>query len=168
MASVIAFGRVSGNATFQYGPKVFDLDWGGVFTSLQIISIVSALPKGLHLAEAHEIPGALVEAHHIHGAGKVAHDTAKDLLVNNLQYLTLEIATLGIQKHIAHWWGPNENSFTLLHLSTAVDPIALLVNNLSNMGLNTWGVLRQICLAISNFTSTDPGSNLSMSFFFTL
>jgi hypothetical protein len=165
MATVIAFGRVAGKFVYQYGPRSFAKDWGGVFKGLEITRILLSLPHAKHT------PHEVLEASHIHEAGKVAQGLKRDLLIRDLSILTPEIAHFIIEKEIVHLLRADESSREVLIFSPAPEePVILLTNCLSKMGLNTWGVLYQICMALAKFTgqSLSDGNHLCMDIRFTL
>jgi len=153
----------------NFGPRSFAKDWRGVFKGLEITRILLSLPHAQHTP--HEVLESIGEASHIHEAGKVAQRLKRDLLIRDLSIRTLEIPHFIIEKEIVHLLRADESSREVLIFSAAPEePVILLTNCLSKMGLNTWGFLYQICMALAKFTgqSLSDGNHLCMDIRFTL
>jgi hypothetical protein len=149
MATVIAFVRVGGNVVHQYGPKSFDKDWNGAFTGLQIVNLLAKLPKAPISEQKTPLD--------IRAAGRVAQAAKKEMLLEELRALTLNVDHILVTKEVTHWVWPDELSSEFLHLASAPEePVVILTNGLKRMGLNTWGILNQICLALATFEAA-PG-----------
>ena len=138
MATVIAFGRVDGKIGHQYGPKSFDKDWNGVFTGLQIASLLTKLPKAP--ISKRTTPG-------IGAAGRVTQAVKKELLLEHLRSLTLDIDHILITKEVPHLVWPNELSSEFLHLSSAPEE-PVVVDSIDHEHYRTG----QIVAAVGNCT----------------
>lgn len=154
---ITAYGRVRGEIKYTYGPKHFDKDWNGLFTAMEIIDLAGILEGD------PPMPGK--------EAGESAQNLAKRLILKNLQ-LTLGMNTklnaLLISARTTHWYKADEISSKFLKLSSDGDErIRALTRYLSSIDLNTWGVLRQISLALGEFENQESDGD-SMNFFFTL
>jgi hypothetical protein len=161
MTTVIAFVRVGGKMVHQYGPKSFDKDWNGVFTGFQIINLLTKLPKAP--ISKRTSPG-------IGAAGRVAQAAKKEMLLEELRALTIDVDHILITKEVTHLVWPDERSSEFLHLASAPEePVVILTNGLKRMGLNTWGVLNQICLALATYEAVPgDGGHLCMNINFTI
>jgi hypothetical protein len=165
MASVIAFGRVNGKVEYQYGPKVFDLDLRNMFRAIDFMRLLQKIPTSLPLMTG--VAKKLVPKSKLPDIAKlekVADDTAREMLFSELLILASEIEYVLISKNSVNSLMPDELSAKTLPFSQSTEEaLKMLANYLSEIGLNTWGVLRQINFALAGFTDKMSAKNGSHS-----
>jgi hypothetical protein len=172
MPSVIAFGRINGKVEYQYGPKTFDLDLKNVFRAIDFMRLLQKIPTSLPLTAG--VAKKLVpksQLPNIAKLEKMTDDIAREMLLKELLVLANEIEYILISKNSLNRFTPDQLSARTLPFSQSPEEaVKMLANYLSEIGLNTWGVLRQICLALAGFTeeTTAESKPQSMTIAFTI
>jgi hypothetical protein len=161
MPSVTAFGRVDGKVEYQYGPKTFDLDLRNMFRAIDFMRLLQKIPTSMPLTTG--VAKKLVPKSKLPDIGKlekVADDTSREMLFRELLVLASEIEYLLVSKNSINRIMPDELSAKTLPFSESPEEgLKTLANYLSELGLNTWGVLRQINLALAGFSDKTSAEN---------
>jgi hypothetical protein len=163
MERVLAFLRVNGRFSYQYGPKSFDMNWNGAFTALEVIDRISRWRTG--------VKGALPSKRAFGSAGGTTQALKKSMLIEELEtvFATQNVDHMYIVKEVKHRLAPCDCSARFVQFSPREQAMAFLTRSLSDMSLNQWGVLQQICLALSSFPAAESeADHLCMSIFFNL
>jgi hypothetical protein len=178
MESVIAFGRINGTPGFQYGPKTFDKDWSRTFKALSIANVVQkfvtehSLLSLEHAAEnAREVITNKYTEPPDFDVAEVAQAVKAEELLQSAEVLCLDLDYLSISKETNHLMRASSvNAQTILFSSSqGRRPTELLADALEELGLEGWGYMRQIVLALAQFevrTEGRDGIHRSMNLFF--
>jgi hypothetical protein len=149
MASVVAYGRRNGKVGYQYGPKTFDLDLKNVFRAIDFMRLLQKIPTSLPLTTG--VVKKLVPKSKLPGIArleKVADDTAREMMLAELLVLANEMESILISKNTLNRFTPDQLSArTFLFSQSPPQASKMLADYLSEIELNTWGVLRQICFS---------------------
>ena len=157
------YGRVDGKVQFQYGPKKFDADWGGAFTALEILNLLSKLRKvpigGRTPIVIRKVGGAVQKQSLLSWLGRF-----DSVLV------TLGLDSLAISATNVRWyWTDAVLPSQLVTFAGTEKPSLLIAEALLKMGLRKWGVVKALTVALSEFDSRSrpEGAKLSVSVFIT-
>ena len=157
---ITAYGRVNGKVKFQYGPQTFNADWGGVFTALEIANMLTKIPK-VNLGKS-KVP--------IRKLGKKVESLNLRLWLERLEMslIGLNLHSLMISGTIKKWYWVDEVLPSQIIMFTGQRPSQLITHALVKMGLNKWGVVMQLTLALSEFSSKATSGQHSVSVFIDL
>jgi hypothetical protein len=160
---MLAYGRVDGQVEFQYGPKSFSADWGGVFTALDIANLATKLPKvsvGKRTPRAVDRSGKL--------ASRVSHLMWIERLEMSLISLDLNSMMINATKSHIMWIDKVLPSQLIIFSGQGKGPSELIADALVRIGLNKWGVLQQLTLVADEFDQVASGGTRSLSVFITV
>lgn len=164
---VVAFGRVRGEVSFQYGPKTFSSDWGGAFTALTIADWLTEIPKPnlstvASKAALKDVPRVAEKANYL-------------MWLERLQMCILEMDAVAISGTRTKVLSPNEilRMQVVYFVDTSKAPAQKIAESLERIHLNQWGILLQMTRALNDFDlqlsgRQEKGRPRSISFFFTV
>jgi hypothetical protein len=174
MASVVAFGRVGGVASYQYGPRKFSKDWGGVFTALAIMDILERVTTSstniLH-AVADVAGNVYTDPPSSGDVAEYAQQLKSEMLLASLEFAVLDIEHIQVTTETLNLFKGNaiKSKFFRFEATVGVRPARFVADGLVEMSLNSWGYLNQITLALCRFNDQPKnGSHRCMSVFFTM
>ena len=159
---IVFYGRVNGKVRFKYGPRKFSANWGGAFTAMEIVNLITKLPK-VPLTKHTPI---LVKA-----TGSAAEKVNHQMWLNRLEssLISLDLVYLGISatKVNRFWVDKVLPSRYIRFAGKRQKPSLILAKTLHKMGLNHWGVLKELTAAMSEFDSkiTTTGTRAASVFF---
>lgn len=159
-ATFEAYGRIDGQVVYHYGPKSFYPDWGGAFTALEVANILTKLPK-VSVGKRTPIK--------IRRSGKIAEAVNALAWLERLESCTFDVDYLAINgtkgKRSIDEILPSQ----LLKLSTFNDrPSKLVADALIKMGVNKWGVVQQVTIALCEFDLKKKTGIRGLSCFVTI
>jgi hypothetical protein len=159
---------------FQYGPKTFSANWGGVFTALEIAHLLQFIPA---VVAGHGLPGKAAEvvAEDIPKtrparSGSAAEKLNLRLWLERLEQGVFDLSSLLIHGTITRrlWVDQILPSQRVDFVDTRKRPSQLVADALVTMGLNHWGIVKEMALALSEFDLEAAKGRRSMVFNFTL
>ena len=162
MAEKIAFyGRVNGQHKFTFGPKQFNADWGGVFTALEIANLLTKLPR---VNIGKRTPRKIIRA------GSVTEKVNLQIWMERLELvltsLDLDLLMINATK-VNRLWADKILPSQLIRFSgNSQRPSKLVGDALCKMGLNYWGVVKELTVAMSEFDSKATTGKRAASVFF--
>ena len=164
MAEQITFyGRVNGQVKFTYGPKQFNADWGGAFTALEIANVLTKLPKvniGKRTPKIIRRVGSAAEKVNLQMWMERLEDVLISLDLDSLMINATKVNRLWVDKIL-----PSQ----LIRFSgNSQRPSKLVGNALCEMGLNYWGVVQELTVAMSEFDLKATAGKRSASAFITI
>ena len=144
-SQIEVYGRVGTNVEYQYGPRQFSPDWGGVFTALDIVKLLTAIPK---------VPTSKRSNIKAEASGKVAEQANRQMWLERLEAVLLELKLryLMVNATITHWHKPDEmlHSQSVVFSGDSKTPALAVAEVLARMNLNKWGILKEITAALSD------------------
>lgn len=150
MPTVIAFGHVISGEPFQYGPLKFEPNWNGLFTALEIGEHVQKLAVSFEDGiggAAKDIAGNSVTVPWPSKASERAQDFNRDRLLLSLEQYAL---------HLEHMRITLEKKGRIRderYVRFGDAPAEQVGDALIEMGLNGWGYVREIVMAMIKFSA---------------
>ena len=149
------YGRKDGKPVFEYGPKKFSADWGGVFTAFEVVNKLTKRSKGaLGTSQAP-----------MRRIGKIAEKTNLAMWMERLNMIlsSLNLDNLFINATDVNFILPDKVLPSQLvtfdgHSAAPAEPVA---KALIKMGLNKWGVVKELTAALSKFEGEVKEGRLS-------
>jgi hypothetical protein len=160
---IVFYGRVNGQVKFTYGPKQFNADWGGAFTALEIANLLTKLPK-VNIGKRTPII--------IRRVGSAAEKVNLQMWMERLELalisLDLDSLMINATKVNRMWVDKILPSQVIRFSGKNQSPSKRVGDALCKMGLNYWGVVQELTVAMSEFDSKTTTGNRSASAFFTI
>lgn len=162
MAETIeVYGRVGGKLRFRYGPKSFYADWSGAFTALEIANLINKIPavvKGNLLARAAKLVAKDTPKTRAKRAGAVAEKVNLHMWLERLElsFLLLGVDHMMISAKDEKLLWVDKVIPSQLIVFSGRRPSQLVADALLRMGLNKWGIIKELTLALDQFD--DKGS----------
>jgi hypothetical protein len=168
MSEIIHFsGLVNGKLASSYSPKKFNAHWGGAFTALEYVNLFTRLQK-VPLGKSTRIS--------IRRIGKQTEKIALKLAMQKLEMVLLSLdmnyLLINANKVNPIWIDKELPSQLLRFHSNSQDPTLLVGHALRKIGLNYWGVVRELAKAMMKYENEliekSTSGNRSASVFFSI
>ena len=160
-AVIEAYGRLNGNVKYRYGPKRFDSSWSGVFTALQIAQMLQRQKTKKAAKTTPAKSGVIAEARNLETwLERLQTSFVSERAPDHMMISGVEERLFRIDRIL-----PSQ----LIRLAApGTDPATQIAAALEQMGLNRWGVVKELCLVLDGFDGV-PGSGIrGMTVFITI
>ena len=145
---ILFYGKLNEQVKFTYGPKTFNADWGGAFTALELANLLTKLPK-VSMGKRTPIM--------IRRSGKAAEKVNLQMWMERLELvlISLDLNSLFINatKVNTLWVDKILPSQLVTFSGQSQRPSKVVGDALCKMGLNYWGVVQELTVAMSEFDS---------------
>lgn len=156
--TIVFYGRVNGKVQFTYGPRHFNASWGGAFTALEIANLLTKLPK----APIGKRTPIIIKS-----VGNAAEKVNLNLWIERLELslISLDLDALMINAtKVSPMWVDKILPSQLIKLKGKNQRPSMVVGDaLCKMGLNHWGIVKELTVAMSEFDSKTSTGNRSAS-----
>lgn len=160
---IVFYGKVDGQNVYTYGPKAFDADWSGAFTAMEISNLLTKLPK---VTTGKRMPIV------IRRSGRAAEKANLKMWMERFECvllsLNLDHFLINATKVNRLWVDKVFPSQLLTFSGNSQRTSRIIGDALCRMGLNYWGVVQQLTLAMSGFDSKEATGKRSAVASFTL